>query len=82
MVVQDLLFTESLTETDEGWVLSFLSPSYLQTDNHLKLKPSHLIRAETISASTVKREIRYIFDKLGVSDRPHAVSQAIKRQLI
>jgi two-component system NarL family response regulator len=35
-----------------------------------------------ISASTVKREIRHIFDKLGVSDRSHAVSQAIKRQLI
>ena len=35
-----------------------------------------------ISASTVKREIRQIFDKLGVSDRSHAVSQAIKRQLI
>lgn len=35
-----------------------------------------------ISASTVKREIRHIFDKLGVSDRSHAVSQAMKRQLI
>jgi two-component system NarL family response regulator len=35
-----------------------------------------------ISQSTVKREIRHIFDKLGVSDRSHAVSQAIKRQLI
>ena len=35
-----------------------------------------------ISASTVKREIRHIFDKLGVNDRSHAVSQAIKRQLI
>lgn len=35
-----------------------------------------------ISPSTVKREIRHIFDKLGVSDRSHAVSQAIKRQLI
>ena len=35
-----------------------------------------------ISTSTVKREIRHIFDKLGVSDRSHAVSQAIKRQLI
>ena len=35
-----------------------------------------------ISASTVKREIRNIFNKLGVSDRSHAVSQAIKRQLI
>jgi len=39
MVVQDLLFTESLIETDEGRVLSFLPPSYLQTDNHLKLNP-------------------------------------------
>lgn len=35
-----------------------------------------------ISGSTVKREIRNIFDKLGVSDRSHAVSQALKRQLI
>jgi DNA-binding NarL/FixJ family response regulator len=35
-----------------------------------------------ISQSTVKREIRHIFDKLGVSDRSHAVSLAIKRQLI
>lgn len=35
-----------------------------------------------ISPSTVKREIRNIFDKLGVSDRSHAVSQAMKRQLI
>ena len=35
-----------------------------------------------ISASTVKREIRRIFDKLGVSDRSHAVSQAIRRQFI
>ncbi len=35
-----------------------------------------------ISASTVKREIRNIFDKLGVNDRSHAVSQALKRQLI
>jgi len=35
-----------------------------------------------ISQSTVKREIRHIFDKLGVSDRSHAVSQAMKRQLI
>jgi len=35
-----------------------------------------------ISTSTVKREIRHIFDKLGVNDRSHAVSQAIKRKLI
>jgi len=35
-----------------------------------------------ISQSTVKREIRHIFDKLGVSDRSHAVSMAIKKQLI
>ncbi len=35
-----------------------------------------------ISESTIKREIRYIFDKLGVNDRSHAVSQALKRQLI
>lgn len=35
-----------------------------------------------ISASTVKREIRNVFNKLGVNDRSHAVSQAIKRQLI
>ncbi len=35
-----------------------------------------------ISRSTVKREIRNIFNKLGVNDRSHAVSQALKRQLI
>jgi len=35
-----------------------------------------------ISASTVKREIRNIFDKLGVNDRPHAVAEAIKRKLV
>jgi len=35
-----------------------------------------------ISASTVKREIRHIFDQLGVNDRSHAVSQAMKRKLI
>lgn len=35
-----------------------------------------------ISASTVKREIRHIFDKLGVNDRPHAVAEAMKRKII
>lgn len=35
-----------------------------------------------ISTSTVKREIRNIFDKLGVNDRAQAVSEAMKRQLI
>lgn len=35
-----------------------------------------------ISPSTVKREIRHIFDKLGVNDRAHAVSIAMKRKLI
>ena len=35
-----------------------------------------------ISASTVKREIRNIFDKLGVNDRPHAVAEAIRRKLV
>ena len=35
-----------------------------------------------ISMSTVKREIRHIFDKLGVNDRPHAVSEAMRRKLI
>jgi len=35
-----------------------------------------------ISPSTVKREIRHIFDKLGVNDRAHAVSVALKRKLI
>jgi DNA-binding NarL/FixJ family response regulator len=35
-----------------------------------------------ISLSTVKREIGSIFDKLGVNDRPHAVSEAMLRKLI
>ncbi len=39
---------------------------------------SHLF----ISTSTVKREIRNIFDKLGVNDRAQAVSKAMKQKLI
>ena len=35
-----------------------------------------------ISLSTVKREIRHIFDKLGVNDRAQAVSEAMKRKFI
>jgi DNA-binding NarL/FixJ family response regulator len=35
-----------------------------------------------ISLSTVKREVGQIFDKLGVNDRPHAVSEAIRQKLI
>ena len=35
-----------------------------------------------ISQSTVKREVGQIFDKLGVNDRPHAVSEAIRQKLI
>ncbi len=35
-----------------------------------------------ISTSTVKREIRNIFDRLGVNDRAQAVSEAMKRRLI
>ncbi|MFC2071833.1 response regulator [Chloroflexota bacterium] len=35
-----------------------------------------------VSASTVKREIRQILNKLEVSDRAQAVSEAIKRKLI
>jgi DNA-binding NarL/FixJ family response regulator len=35
-----------------------------------------------VSASTVKREIRAILSRLGVSDRAQAVSEAIKRNLI
>jgi two-component system, NarL family, response regulator DegU len=35
-----------------------------------------------VSLSTVKREVSQIFDKLGVNDRPHAVSEAMKRKLI
>ena len=62
MVVQDLLFTESLIETDEGRVLSFLPPSYLQTDNHLKLnpviysKPKHLGAIQRVS-NTILEEL-------------------------
>jgi two-component system, NarL family, response regulator DegU len=35
-----------------------------------------------ISDSTVKREMKHVFDKLGVNDRTHAVSMALKKQLI
>ncbi len=35
-----------------------------------------------LSTSTVKREIRHIFDKLGVNDRAHAVSEGMKQHLI
>lgn len=35
-----------------------------------------------LSSSTVKREVGQIFDKLGVNDRPHAVSEAIKQKII
>jgi DNA-binding NarL/FixJ family response regulator len=35
-----------------------------------------------VSTSTVKREIEQIFDKLGVNDRPHAVSEAIRQKII
>jgi DNA-binding NarL/FixJ family response regulator len=35
-----------------------------------------------LSTSTVKREVRHIFDKLGVNDRAHAVSEAMKRKII
>jgi DNA-binding NarL/FixJ family response regulator len=35
-----------------------------------------------ISTSTVKREIRQILNKLGVSDRAQAVSEAMKRNII
>lgn len=35
-----------------------------------------------LSTSTVKREVRHVFDKLGVNDRAHAVSEGMKRKLI
>ena len=35
-----------------------------------------------ISSATVKRELRQIFDRLGVSNRAHAVAQAHKRGII
>ncbi len=35
-----------------------------------------------ISPSTVKREIRHIYDKLGVNDRAHAVAIALRRKLV
>ena len=35
-----------------------------------------------ISKSTVNRELREIFDQLGVNDATHAVSEAYKRNII
>ena len=35
-----------------------------------------------LSASTVKREIRNIFDALGVNDRAHAVGEAIRQRIM
>lgn len=35
-----------------------------------------------ISQTTLKREFRNIFDKLGVNDRAHAVAEAYRKQLI
>ncbi len=35
-----------------------------------------------LSMSTVKRDVGQIFNKLGVNDRPHAVSEAMRRGLI
>jgi DNA-binding NarL/FixJ family response regulator len=35
-----------------------------------------------LSLSTVKREVSQIFDKLGVNDRPQAVSEAIRQKLL
>ncbi len=35
-----------------------------------------------ISPSTVKREIRHIYDKLGVNDRAHAVAIGLRRKLV
>ena len=35
-----------------------------------------------LSASTVKREIRNIFDTLGVNDRAHAVGEAIRQRIM
>ena len=35
-----------------------------------------------LSASTVKREIRNIFDTLGVNDRAHAVGEAIRQRIV
>jgi len=35
-----------------------------------------------LSLSTIKREVGQIFDKLGVNDRPHAVSEAIRQKIL
>jgi two-component system, NarL family, response regulator LiaR len=43
---------------------------------------SEIARQMYLSISTVKREIGQVLEKLGVNDRPHAVSEAMRRRLI
>jgi DNA-binding NarL/FixJ family response regulator len=67
-----LLSTVSLTER-ELEILTLVSDGIRNKEISLRL---------FISSSTVKREVRHIFDKLGVSDRAHAVAIGIRRRLL
>ena len=68
----DLHTTGSLTER-ELEILSLISEG---------IGGSGISQRLFISTSTVKREIRHIFDKLGVNDRSHAVALGIRRGLV
>jgi DNA-binding NarL/FixJ family response regulator len=46
------------------------------------MKSAEISERLFVSLSTVKREVGQIFSRLGVNDRPHAVSEAMKQRLI
>ena len=63
---------------------SLLTPRQLQVLNLIASGKRHKEIADTlfVSESTVNREVRNIFDRLGVNDAAYAVSEAYKRRLI